>query len=376
MGKAFVAKLAKEGARDPEALAAWIGRNKHGGKAFAKLAAVGRKKSRDDGRNATAAGAKPAQRAKRRNAFPKQAAAQAAPKVEPRDKDRGFHPDDKHLPMQRRRLVVPDDERGVVRSQIAMLQLNVENAEALGAPEAAARARRELQEKERQLADADYARETLAGDAHYGRTSQAGRDAAREAVRKAQQTDDPKDWEAAADAADAFSRQASQSPYGHLDAGWYRNEAKNARTAAVHAREKQARQAARKAERTLPPPKPGETPVAHVEFLDEEGMRSFGDPELGRRAISRSSDATAMPDTGAEGHESALNNVSPAFRKKVAEARASGRPWLHHISHDSDGAAIHKLQVMTPGGKQQTTTFLERNTKAWKAKEQQLRASR
>lgn len=35
MGKAFVAKLAKEGARDPEALAAWIGRKKHGA-AFGK----------------------------------------------------------------------------------------------------------------------------------------------------------------------------------------------------------------------------------------------------------------------------------------------------------------------------------------------------
>lgn len=44
MGKAFVAKLAKEGARDPEALAAWIGRKKHG-KAFAKLSAAGRKKA-------------------------------------------------------------------------------------------------------------------------------------------------------------------------------------------------------------------------------------------------------------------------------------------------------------------------------------------
>lgn len=43
MGKAFVAKLAKEGARDPQALAAWIGRKKHGGKAFGKLAAAGRK---------------------------------------------------------------------------------------------------------------------------------------------------------------------------------------------------------------------------------------------------------------------------------------------------------------------------------------------
>lgn len=45
MGKAFVAKLAREGARDPEALAAWIGRKKHGRQAFAKLAAKGQKAS-------------------------------------------------------------------------------------------------------------------------------------------------------------------------------------------------------------------------------------------------------------------------------------------------------------------------------------------
>lgn len=45
MGKAFVAKLAKEGARDPEALAAWIGRKKHGRQAFSQLAANGRKDS-------------------------------------------------------------------------------------------------------------------------------------------------------------------------------------------------------------------------------------------------------------------------------------------------------------------------------------------
>ncbi|MBL1100138.1 hypothetical protein [Streptomyces coffeae] len=43
MGKAFVAKLAKQGARDPEALAAWIGRKKHGAAAFKKLAVTGRK---------------------------------------------------------------------------------------------------------------------------------------------------------------------------------------------------------------------------------------------------------------------------------------------------------------------------------------------
>lgn len=45
MGKAFVSKLAAEGARDPEALAAWIGRKKYGGPAFANLAAASRKKS-------------------------------------------------------------------------------------------------------------------------------------------------------------------------------------------------------------------------------------------------------------------------------------------------------------------------------------------
>lgn len=39
MGKAFVAKLAAKGARDPEALAAWIGRHKYGRKAFGALAA-------------------------------------------------------------------------------------------------------------------------------------------------------------------------------------------------------------------------------------------------------------------------------------------------------------------------------------------------
>ena len=44
MGKAFVAKLARQGARDPEALAAWIGRKKHGKKAFGKLTAKKRKK--------------------------------------------------------------------------------------------------------------------------------------------------------------------------------------------------------------------------------------------------------------------------------------------------------------------------------------------
>ncbi|MFJ9657609.1 hypothetical protein ACIRPR_06525 [Streptomyces griseoflavus] len=42
MGRAFVAKLAREGARNPEALAAWIGRRKWGRKAFARLAKAGR----------------------------------------------------------------------------------------------------------------------------------------------------------------------------------------------------------------------------------------------------------------------------------------------------------------------------------------------
>ncbi|MFD8027823.1 hypothetical protein ACFV3F_03535 [Streptomyces sp. NPDC059717] len=42
MGKAFVAQLARKGARDPEALAAWIGRRKLGHKAFQGLAKAGR----------------------------------------------------------------------------------------------------------------------------------------------------------------------------------------------------------------------------------------------------------------------------------------------------------------------------------------------
>jgi hypothetical protein len=42
MGKAFVAKLARQGARNPEALAAWIGRQKFGKVAFQRLAKAGR----------------------------------------------------------------------------------------------------------------------------------------------------------------------------------------------------------------------------------------------------------------------------------------------------------------------------------------------
>ena len=42
MGRAFVAKLARQGARDPQALAAWIGRQKHGKPAFQRLAQAGR----------------------------------------------------------------------------------------------------------------------------------------------------------------------------------------------------------------------------------------------------------------------------------------------------------------------------------------------
>lgn len=48
MGKAFVAKLAKRGARDPEALAAWIGRHKYGKKAFSNLAEKGARQHHHD----------------------------------------------------------------------------------------------------------------------------------------------------------------------------------------------------------------------------------------------------------------------------------------------------------------------------------------
>lgn len=47
MGKAFVTKLAREGARDPEALAAWIGRQKHGRRAFQNLAKAGRREAQE-----------------------------------------------------------------------------------------------------------------------------------------------------------------------------------------------------------------------------------------------------------------------------------------------------------------------------------------
>ncbi|TLQ43478.1 hypothetical protein [Streptomyces marianii] len=42
MGRAFVAKLARQGARDPQALAAWIGRRKLGKAAFQRIAKQGR----------------------------------------------------------------------------------------------------------------------------------------------------------------------------------------------------------------------------------------------------------------------------------------------------------------------------------------------
>ncbi|MGA5209012.1 hypothetical protein ACWCV2_15460 [Streptomyces pseudogriseolus] len=50
MGRAFVAKLAREGARNPEALAAWIGRRKWGRKAFARLAKAGRDEAEEQRR--------------------------------------------------------------------------------------------------------------------------------------------------------------------------------------------------------------------------------------------------------------------------------------------------------------------------------------
>lgn len=55
MGKAFVAKLAKAGARDPEALAAWIGRKKHGKAAFRRLAAGGRENGKSSGESSSPA---------------------------------------------------------------------------------------------------------------------------------------------------------------------------------------------------------------------------------------------------------------------------------------------------------------------------------
>ena len=42
--KALTGKLKKKGAKNPKALAAWIGRKKYGKKKMAKMSATGRKK--------------------------------------------------------------------------------------------------------------------------------------------------------------------------------------------------------------------------------------------------------------------------------------------------------------------------------------------
>jgi hypothetical protein len=42
--KALTSKLSKKGAKNPKALAAWIGRKKYGKKKMAKIAAKGRKR--------------------------------------------------------------------------------------------------------------------------------------------------------------------------------------------------------------------------------------------------------------------------------------------------------------------------------------------
>ena len=42
--KQLSSKLKKKGAKDPKALAAWIGRKKYGPKKFAKLSAKGKKR--------------------------------------------------------------------------------------------------------------------------------------------------------------------------------------------------------------------------------------------------------------------------------------------------------------------------------------------
>ena len=45
--KRLTKELEKEGATDPGALAAWIGRKKYGSKKFAKLAAAGRRSAKE-----------------------------------------------------------------------------------------------------------------------------------------------------------------------------------------------------------------------------------------------------------------------------------------------------------------------------------------
>lgn len=347
MSKAFVAKLAKEGARDPEALAAWIGRKKHGAGAFKKLAAAGRGKG---GAGSTSSPGRGGGRGE----------SSAPQRAEPRDMKRGFQSSTGHLEVTDSELETLRDQAAFNRGQLAML-------DAAGARDSAAEVRTKLAEQEKKIADAEYARETVAGRREYDEAVQEERKAVNEAVSKARKSNDPDDWAAAASAAEGFAQRAGKSPYGSNDAGWYTSEAKSARESAEMARERRQRTEVLKREQTLPPPKPGERPVAHASHLDSDGMQSFGDPETGRRSIARSPGVTAMPDTGAEGHGTALQKVSPAFRRKVMEARASGRPWLHHIRKDGIGAEVHELQYVDANGKLQKAQFLERNSKAWKS---------
>ncbi|MGW3572069.1 hypothetical protein ACWDSL_50850 [Streptomyces sp. NPDC000941] len=354
MGKAFVAKLAKEGARDPEALAAWIGRKKHGPAVFKKLAAAGqRKQSSQD--------SKPSGGATRKKA------ASAPQRPAARDLKRGFHPSNG-------RFAVSDSELEVLRERAAFNRQQMAMLDAAGVTGTAER-RRTLAEQERQIADAEYARETAVGQRAYEAATQAERAAVLDAVKKARLSKDLKDLAAAADSAEAFSQKTRKSPYGTEDASYFAVEAKSARASLAEEQRAQERRAVQMAQQTLPPPNPGETPVAHAAHLGSAGRsQSFGDPTLGRKVISSSPGVTAMPDTGAEGHDSALANVSPAFRKKVMAARASGRPWLHNIGHDSGGAEIHTLQYEDANGKPQRATYLERNGAAYKrlSPEQQM----
>lgn len=354
MGKAFVAKLAKEGARDPEALAAWIGRKKHGAGAFRKLATAGRSKGGGSSSPSKAGG---------------QESDGTLQRVEARDTKRGFQSDNG-------RFEVSDSELEVLREQAAFDRGQLAVLDAAGAKDSADALRGKLAGREKRIADAEYARETAVGQRAYSEAVSAERASVNDAVRKARKSDSPEDWAAAATAAQAFAERAGMSPYGSRDAGWFTSEAKSARESVERAQQEREITKVRKREQTLPPPKPGERPVAHASHLDADGMQAFGDPETGRRSITRSPGVTAMSDTGAEGHGSAMQKVSPAFRRKVLEARASGRPWLHNIRRDGSGAEVHELQYVDGNGKLQKVTFLERNSKAWKAQETAQQRSR
>lgn len=96
------------------------------------------------------------------------------------------------------------------------------------------------------------------------------------------------------------------------------------------------------------------------------GTKVYGSPDLIERATQRTDYDSGTTTASGGDHDALMRRASPAFRRKVQEARNSGRPWMHQVGRDSSGAEIHDLQFKDADGKTQKVTYLERNSAAWK----------